>query len=116
MAPGHLYFFGLLLFFKKALDKIPPKAHYQSALGDIAREHFLHEGCYYIDMWPVSGLLFIIAVPHKAGQIHANPNMSMLRPPLLPRIFKPFAGGPNMFDMRDHEWRPWRAKFNNFQC
>ena len=36
----------------------------------------------------------------------------MQRPPLLPRFFKPIAGGPNMFDMREHEWRPWRAKFN----
>ena len=112
MAPGHSFLFGHLLFFKKALDKLPPNAHYQNALGDIAREYFQQEGCYYIDMWPVSGVLFIVVSPHVANQIHANPNMSMQRPPLLPRFFKPIAGGPNMFDMREHEWRPWRAKFN----
>jgi len=101
-----------LLYFKKALDKLPPGAHYQSALGDIAREHFQHEGCYYIDMWPVTGILFIVVSPIIANQIHANPNMSMQRPPLLPRFFKPITGGPNLFDMREHEWKPWRAVFS----
>ncbi|KAL8631386.1 hypothetical protein Q9189_002896 [Teloschistes chrysophthalmus] len=38
--------------------------------------------------------------------------MSMQRPPLLPRFFKPIAGGPNMFDMREHDWKPWRAIFS----
>lgn len=36
----------------------------------------------------------------------------MQRPELLPRWFKPIAGGPNMFDMREHEWKPWRAVFS----
>ncbi|KAL9594371.1 MAG: hypothetical protein Q9219_007065 [cf. Caloplaca sp. 3 TL-2023] len=112
VAPGHSFLFGHLLFFKKALDKLPPNAHYQNALGDIARQYFLHEGCYYIDMWPVSGILFVIVSPHMANQIHANPNMSMQRPELLPRFFKPIAGGPNMFDMREHEWKPWRSIFS----
>lgn len=94
------------------MDKLPPNAHYQNALGDIAREHFHHEGCYYIDMWPVTGILFIVVSPLIANQIHANPNMSMQRPPLLPRFFKPIAGGPSLFDMREHEWKPWRAVFS----
>ena len=36
----------------------------------------------------------------------------MQRPELLPRFFKPIAGGPNIFDMREHEWKPWRAVFS----
>ncbi|KAL8943447.1 MAG: hypothetical protein Q9211_000979 [Gyalolechia sp. 1 TL-2023] len=112
VAPGHSFLFGHLLFFKRALDKLPPNAHYQNALGDIARQYFQQEGCYYFDTWPVSGLLLIIVSPHMANQIHANPNISMQRPPLLPRFFKPIAGGPNMFDMREHEWKPWRTVFS----
>lgn len=112
VAPCHPFLFGHLFYFKKALDKLPPNAHYQNALGDIAREHFQNEGCYYIDTWPVSGILFIVVSPHIANQIHANPNMSMQRPPLLPRFFKPIAGRPNMFDMREHEWKPWRTVFS----
>lgn len=37
----------------------------------------------------------------------------MHRPNLLPRFFKPIAGGPNLFDMREPQWRPWRAVFSN---
>ena len=94
------------------MDKLPPKAHYQSALGDIAREHFQSEGLFYIDLWPVSGILLVVISPHVANQIHANPTISMQRPPLLPRFFKPICGGPSMFDMKEHQWRPWRAIFS----
>ena len=111
-APGHSFLFGHLLYFKGALSKIPPNAHYQNAMAVIAREHFQHEGCYYIDMWPVSGILSIIVSPHVANQIHANPKMSMQRPPLLPRFFRPIAAGLDMFDMREHERKPWPAVFS----
>lgn len=30
---------------------------------------------------------------------------------LLPRFFKPIAGGRNLFDLGEKEWRPWRAVF-----
>lgn len=112
VAPGHSFWFGHLLYFKSCLDKLPSNAHYQSALGDIAREHFQHEGCYYIDLWPVSGIIMVIVSPHITNQIHANPQMSMQRPALLPRFFYPIAGGPNLFDMREHEWKPWRGIFS----
>ncbi|KAI4224625.1 MAG: hypothetical protein L6R40_008429, partial [Gallowayella cf. fulva] len=112
VAPNHSFLFGHLLYFKAALKSLPPNAHYQNALGDIARQHFQHEGCYYIDMWPISGVILVNVSPHVATQIHANPEMSMQRPPLLPRFFRPIAGGPNLFDMREHEWKPWRAVFS----
>ena len=112
VAPGHSPLFGHLLYFKSFFDKFPPNAHYQNALGDIARKHFKADGCFYIDMWPVSGILFVVVSPHVANQIHTNPHMSMQRPQLLPRWFNPIAGGPNMFDMRERDWKPWRAVFS----
>lgn len=36
----------------------------------------------------------------------------MRKADLLPRFFKPIAGGPNMVDMPEEEWEPWRAVFN----
>jgi len=36
----------------------------------------------------------------------------MEKPYLLPRFFKPIAGGPNLFDMPEADWRPWRAIFS----
>ena len=31
---------------------------------------------------------------------------------MLKRFFKPIAGGSNLFDMAEREWRPWRAVFS----
>ena len=94
------------------IDKLPRNAHYQSAFGDVAREHFSKEGVFYLDLWPVSGLLLVIVSPNVAAQIHSNPKMSMQRPSLLPRFFKPICGGPNMFDLPEKKWKPWRAIFS----
>lgn len=94
------------------LDRLPRNAHYQYALGDVAREHFSKEGVYYIDLWPVSGLFLTVVSPNVANQIHANPEISMERPSLLPRFFKPICGGPSMFDLREKDWKPWRAIFS----
>jgi hypothetical protein len=94
--------------FLRALT-LPPNAHYQSALGDIAREHFSREGVYYLDLWPVSGLFHVVVSSHVANQIHANSIMSIERPSLLRRFFRPICGGPSMFDLPKAKWKPWRA-------
>lgn len=112
MAPCHSFFFGHLLYLKSMIDKLPQNAHYQNALGDIAREHFSKEGAFYLDLWPVSGLFLAVVSPKVAEQIHANPDMSMERPSLLPRFFKPICGGPSLFDLPEKKWRPWRAVFS----
>lgn len=36
----------------------------------------------------------------------------MERPELLPRFFKPICGGPSLFDLREKDWKPWRAIFS----
>jgi cytochrome P450 len=38
--------------------------------------------------------------------------ISMRKADLLSRFFKPIAGGPNLVDMPEEEWEPWRAVFN----
>ena len=81
--------------------------------GDIARKYFVKEGAYYIDMWPMSGLFLTVVSPTTANQVtQGNPNISMGKPTLLPRFFKPIAGGPNLFDLPEKEWKPWRAVFS----
>ena len=112
VAPNHSLLFGHLLYLKSMIDKLPKNAHYQYALGDIARAHFSKEGVFYIDLWPVSSLFLIVISPNVAIQIHTNPGMSMERPSLLPRFFKPICGGPSMFDLPENKWRPWRAVFS----
>ncbi|KAL9598043.1 MAG: hypothetical protein Q9219_004737 [cf. Caloplaca sp. 3 TL-2023] len=112
-APNHNFLFGHLLYLKKRIDALPPKAHYQYMFADIARKHFQAEGLYYIDMWPASAMMIIVTSPSVAHQVaQTNTTICYDRAAMLKRFFKPIAGGPNLFDMAEREWRPWRQIFN----
>lgn len=81
--------------------------------ADIAHEHFQAEGLFYVDLWPVSGMMIIVTSPLVATQVaQTNTKLSYDRASMLKRFFKPIAGGPNLFDMAEKEWRPWRQIFN----
>ena len=112
VAPGHSFLFGHLLFFKTIMDALPINAHYELAFGDIFRQHFTKEGAFYVDLWPLSGLYLALISPTAAMQAAQTSGISCERPRLLERFFKPIAGGPNLFDLVEAEWRPWRAVFN----
>lgn len=95
------------------MDALPKDAHYQYMFADIAREHFQSEGMFYIDLWPASGMMIIVTSPLVAAQVaQTNTEICYERAFMLRRFFKPIAGGPNLFDMTQREWRPWRAIFN----
>lgn len=95
------------------MDALPKGAHYQYIFGDIAREHFTEEGVFYMDLWPMSGLFLTVISPNTAVEVtQTNSNLSMERPFLLHRFFKPITGGPALFDMSEKDWKPWRAVFN----
>jgi cytochrome P450 len=113
MAPGHNFFFGHLLYLKKLNERLPSGAHYQYMFGEIARENFQNEGAFYLDLWPISGL-FITVVSPKVGiqATQTNQNLCSERPALVRRFFKPIAGGSNLFDLPEKDWKSWRAVFN----
>ena len=112
VAPGHNFLFGHLLFFKTMMDALPKDAHYELAFGDIFRQYFRKEGAFYIDLWPLSGLYLAVISPTAATQAAQTSGISCERPRLLERFFKPIAGGPNLFDLVEKDWRPWRVIFN----
>ena len=95
------------------MDLLPRNAHYQYMFADIAREYFQDEGLFYIDLWPASGMMIVVTSPTVASQVaQTNINLCFDRAAMLQRFFKPIAGGPNLFDMPEKEWKPWRAIFN----
>ena len=112
VAPGHSFLFGHLLFFKTVMDALPKDAHYELAFGQIFRQYFTKEGAFYIDLWPLSELYLAVISPTAAIQAAQTSGISCERPRLLERFFKPIAGGPNLFDLVEKDWRPWRVVFN----
>lgn len=76
------------------------------------RQHFPKKGVFYVDLWPVSSLFMVVVSPQLAIQAAQTSSIACERPYLLKRFFKPIAGGPNLFDLAEKEWKPWRGVFN----
>ena len=61
----------------------------------------------------MSGLFLTVISPKTAIDVtQQNAALSMERPFLLHRFFKPITGGPALFDLPEDEWRPWRTVFS----
>lgn len=113
IAPGHSFFFGHLLLLREMSKRLPQDAHYQYMFGEIYHDDFEDNGVYYLDLWPMSGLFMCIHSPATAISVtQTNTLIQSRKADLLPRFFKPITGGPNLFDMPEEEWKPWRAVFN----
>ncbi|CAG8983209.1 hypothetical protein HYALB_00004037 [Hymenoscyphus albidus] len=94
VAPNHSFFFGHLLYLKKHVDKSPPEAHYLYPISDIYLETSRKRE---LSIWILT---------------QTNPHTCSQRPESLPEFFKPIAGGPNLFDMPESDWKAWRGVFN----
>jgi hypothetical protein len=114
VAPEHSFLFGHALYFRKLMkQRLPADGHYSYIISIIAREHFAEEGCFYLDLWPMIGLLLIAVSPQMSVQVTQTcPNLRATRPSFLRKFFKPITGGPTLFDLDEKEWKPWRAIFN----
>lgn len=112
-APNHSLLFGHLLYLKSHLDRLPSDVHYQHAFDAIARENFMNEGAFYMDLWPMSALYLVVVSPRMGIEItQSNPQLHSNRPLLLRRYLKPITGGLTIFDLDEKDWKPWRAVFN----
>ena len=93
--------------------EMPPKGHKTLIFGEVLRRWFPKQGACYFDLWPVGWAFLIVMSPDIATQATQTVyQVANERPPELDDFFKPIAGGPNLFDMPEKKWKPWRAVFN----
>ncbi len=82
-------------------------------MTEICRRYFPEQGICYLDMWPLNDTLILVSSPALAQQAtQTNPAIAAERPPAVGDYIRPIAGGPNLFDMPEKEWKPWRAVVN----
>ena len=111
--PAHSFAFGHMLVLQSIFKHLPSDLHKMLYFGEIMQRDFSKGGIYYIDLWPFSEPIIMIVDPDLATQAtQTNSKISMQRPPSLQRWFAPFVGGPNLFDLPEKEWKPWRQLFN----
>lgn len=111
--PPHNFIFGHLIFLQSILKHVPSDLHKVLYFGEILQRDFAKQGIYYVDLWPFSEPFAMVMSPTLATQAtQTNSKISMERPPPLRDWFAPLAGGPNLFDLPEKEWKPWRNIFN----
>ncbi len=92
------------------MSSLPRDANPILGMVEISRRHFPKHGICYLDLWPFGPTLILINSPALSEQAtHTNTVLAAERPPVLRNYMYPIAGGPNLFDMPEKEWKPWRA-------
>jgi cytochrome P450 len=103
------WIFGHLLVIKEYRDKLPADAGFQCLALTISRA-FPQQHMFYLDFWPFTIPLLVVANPYAADQIMKHTWID--KPKNVFEAFWQMSGGPNMITMPEKPWKRWRAIFN----
>jgi cytochrome P450 len=113
IAPQHSFLFGHILFVKGVKETLPPNANVILTMSEICQRYFSEQGICYLDMWPFGDTLVLISSPALTQQAtQTNAAVTVERPRAIGDYLLPIAGGPNLLNMPEKEWKPWRAVVN----
>ena len=101
--------FGHLLASKNIMNSLPKDVHIKIVTAELAHQ-FQDTNMFYMDLWPFARTMLVTASPSPASKITQVLNLP--KPKLLHNTFLPLTGGPNLFTMKEREWKPWRTVFN----
>lgn len=101
---------GHLLFCYKVMSKLPKDVH-PHYLPDQIRRAIPELGpIYYIDTWPFTTPMLVVASPdalHQITQAHVLPKFPAIR-----NFLHPLTNGPDIVSMDGQQWKTWRNIFN----
>ena len=109
MPPWHPIL-GHLLSLPPILKLLPSDAQQPYIFEVIAKNFTESDTLFYLDLWPFSNPLLMVASPSMALQACGQQN-DLVKPHVLDAFFRPFAGGDNLFTMNGPEWKRSRALF-----
>jgi sterigmatocystin biosynthesis cytochrome P450 monooxygenase len=108
--PPHHPILGHLKLVAGIMSKLPSDIHGHVLPHQIERTIPELGPVFYIDTWPFSPPLLVVASPELAAQCtqsHSLPKFHALRDFLLP-----MTGGNDLVTMEGKEWKTWRNIFN----
>ena len=107
--PPHSSLLGHLSAVGKIASKHPPGATFQYAPYEL-RDVLPHRGTFYLDIWPFSAPLLVLASPNSLRQ--ATQEHSLPKYPNMQKFTKPIAGEQNLLTMEGQAWKTWRTLLN----
>ena len=109
MAPHNLLL-GHLPVANEILSQLPSNANSHYLPGEVRRKYPEVGPVFYLDMWPFSLPLLVVASPSAAYQFtqeHSQPKAEGLR-----KLMRPFTGNNDLVSMEGPLWKKWRSVFN----
>jgi len=101
---------GHLLVAKDVMSALPKNAHAQYLPGEIRRKYPEVGPVFYLDMWPFSLPILVVASPSAAYQLtqeHSQPKAEGLR-----TYMRPLTNNNDLVSMEGQMWKKWRSVFN----
>lgn len=108
--PPNNFFLGHLTTVLHVRSRFPKDAYKNYFFGAIATS--FDADAAYLDLWPFSDPLLIVANAEMAEQATSNTTVAFEKPEALRIWLRPIAGGITMFDGSSEVWKPLRAMFN----
>jgi len=108
--PPYNPLFGHLLVANDIMSKLPKNAHAQYLPGEIRRKYPGVGPVFYLDMWPFSLPILVVASPSAAYQLtqeHSQPKAEGLR-----TFMRPLTDNNDLVSMEGQMWKKWRSVFN----
>ena len=92
------------------MSKLPRNAHPQYLPDQVRRKYPDVGPVFYLDMWPFSLPLLVVASPLAAYQLtqeHSQPKSEGLR-----NYLRPFTDNNDLLSMEGRMWKDWRNVYN----
>ena len=108
--PPHHPVYGHLHLAKNILSKLPADAH-PSYLPSLIRRAVPDVGpVFYLDMWPFTKPILIVASPSAVHQFTQERSLS--KSSELRRFLKPLAENKDLVSLEGQSWKLWRSVYN----
>lgn len=108
--PPHHPVFGHLLVAKGVMSELPGNANPQYLPGQVSRKYPDVGPVFYLDMWPFTLPILVVASPLAAYQLtqeHSQPKSDGLR-----KYMRPLTDNNDLVSMEGQPWKDWRNVFN----
>jgi cytochrome P450 len=99
--------FGHFIALKRCMQVLPTNITMHVMVRQMAKQ--FPKGIFYLNLWPFSKTLMIVANPFTAVQVE---KAFLDKPPAMTDTMEIINGGPSLMTMRGDTWKKWRGLFN----
>ena len=105
--PKHHPVFGHFIALKQSIQSLPRNTVMHVVVRRMADS--FPSGVFYLNLWPFSDPLMVVANPYVASQVEAA---FLDKPANISATLEVINGGPSLMTLHGSTWKEWRALFN----